>query len=175
MCHRCTGCAPTADGSISQCRHSGTTSANRSSDPPSRAPNRGQAPELVPPALDSSWLLPAVDIGATEGPSTSSDQRELGVVDLTHAGGVAELQCSLVMVVEAVDVALGQQPSVRVYYHVTAVGGAPGREELADFAFLAKAEALHGGHHRIGEAVVHAGHVHVRRSQACLFPDSGTG
>lgn len=55
-------------------------------------------------------MLLAVDVRTTEGPAARGHQCQLSALDLTHTSRVAQLQRCLVVVVEAVNIALGQQP-----------------------------------------------------------------
>src|SRR5271166_3677304 len=110
MTPRCTCYAPTVDGSTSRCRRSGTASACRSSAPPRKARYRGPGPELGTAMQDWwSWLFPAVDVGPAERARTGGHEREFGIIDLTDTGRVTQLQRGLVVMVETVDVALGEQ------------------------------------------------------------------
>src|SRR5581483_9455216 len=101
------------------------------------------------------YRCPAVRTGA------GGDQGDLGPLHLPLPGLAPQLQYRLELRVEPVQVALRQQPAVRVHHHVTAVGGPAVREVGADLTLAGEAEVLHHRHHGVGEAVVDAGHVDV--------------
>src|ERR1700729_1230000 len=129
--------------------------------PPSREPNPGPAQELSVARSSCTDQYGGRRI-STDVSELPGEKRNIVPLDLTIAGITTDLLDRFVDVIEAVQVALGQQSAVRVDRQrtVRAIEGAVGHH-VRNAAGLSKAIALDLRQDRVGEAVVEFGEVDV--------------
>src|SRR3990172_11329226 len=110
------------------------------------------------------------DKSTAAGHRPGGGQRDLGVGHLARSGGASQLLDGLDYVVEAVDIGLRQQASMRVQRQLAVAVYAPVLHKGATFAFLAKAQPLQLHDHAVGEAIVNLGDIDVLGSDARAAP-----
>src|SRR5690349_12319522 len=131
------GTAPVAACATGRTPGSGTSTGPRLLWPARSRRCRRQVLAAAGTPPSRSQLARSVDEGAAEWTSTRGDEGGLRTCNLPVLGIASQLQHGLVVMVHAVDVALGQQAAMRIDHHIPAIARATGAEVVTDLALLA--------------------------------------